>query len=172
MVIWRLGCGGLGCDRIRPTLSASLLLGCLYCHRIMNDTQDEIFQAFIVAIFQQTEPLPADVQSEFNQYVWQVEADNRSLTAGLRLLENAIQTIEGIIEIERAKSDRTLNVTIGAVGAGMATSGVVASTYASQINSPASRDNPMDVNVVFGLSMGCGILVGAIVLIAIRKKWR
>ena len=33
----------------------------------MNDTQDEIFQAFIVAIFQQTEPLPADVQSEFNK---------------------------------------------------------------------------------------------------------
>jgi hypothetical protein len=33
----------------------------------MNDTQDEIFQAFIVALFQQTEPLPADVQSEFNK---------------------------------------------------------------------------------------------------------
>lgn len=33
----------------------------------MNDTQDEIFQAFIVAILQQTEPLPAAVQSEFNQ---------------------------------------------------------------------------------------------------------
>ena len=33
----------------------------------MKDTQDEIFQAFIVAILQQTEPLPADVQSEFNQ---------------------------------------------------------------------------------------------------------
>ena len=107
-----------------------------------------------------------------DKYVWQVAADSRSLSGGLRLLENAIQTIEGIIEIERAKSDRTLNVTIGSVGAGMATSGVVASTYASQINSPASRDNPMDVNAVFGLSMGCGILVGAIVFIVIRKKWR
>lgn len=109
------------------------------------------------------------------KYVWQVAADNRSLTAGLRLLENAIQTIEGIIEIERAKSDRTLNVTIGAVGMGIGTSGVVASTYASQINSPASPTNPMDVNVVFGLSMGLGILAGvlsAIVLIAIGKKWR
>jgi hypothetical protein len=107
-----------------------------------------------------------------DKYVWQVESDNRSLSPGLRLLENAIQTIEGIIEIERAKSDRTLNVTIGAVGAGMATSGVFASTYASQINSPASDKNPMDVNAVFGLSMGLGILVGAIVFIVIRKKWR
>ena len=33
----------------------------------MNDTQDEIFQAFIVALVQQAEPLPADVQSEFNK---------------------------------------------------------------------------------------------------------
>jgi hypothetical protein len=33
----------------------------------MNDTQDEIFQAFIVALVQQTETLPPDVQSEFNK---------------------------------------------------------------------------------------------------------
>lgn len=113
-----------------------------------------------------------------DKYVWQVESDNRSLTAGLRLLENAIQTIEGIIEIERAKGDRALNVTIGAVGAvgvGIATSGVVASTYASQIKSPASSENTMDVNVVLGWSMGLGIVagvLGAIILIAIGKKWR
>ncbi|MCU0545078.1 MAG: hypothetical protein MUE44_23370 [Oscillatoriaceae cyanobacterium Prado104] len=109
------------------------------------------------------------------KYVWQVAADNRSLSAGLRLLENAIETIEGIIEIERAKSDRTLNVTIGSVGVGIATSGVVASTYASQIHSPASNQNQMNVHAVFGLSMGLGIVagvLGAIVLILIGKKRR
>jgi hypothetical protein len=103
------------------------------------------------------------------RYVWQVEADNRSLSAELRLLENAIQTIEGISEIERAKSDRTLNVTIAAAGVGIATSGVAASVYAGQIKPP---QNPMDANVVFGLSMGVGIVLSAIVLIAIGKKWR
>jgi len=36
------------------------------------------------------------------KYVGQVEADNRSLSGNLRLLENAIQTIKGIIESERA----------------------------------------------------------------------
>ncbi|XZN89065.1 MAG: hypothetical protein ACM65M_15400 [Microcoleus sp.] len=77
------------------------------------------------------------------KYVWQAVADTRSLSAGLRLLENAIHTIEGIIEIERAKSDRTLNVTIGAVGVGIATSGVYASVYAGQVAPPK---NPMDVN--------------------------
>jgi hypothetical protein len=114
--------------------------------------------------------------SDFAQerYVWQVEADNRSLSAELRLLENAIQTIEGISEIERAKSDRALNVTIGAVGAGIGISGVYASTYATQIKSPASPQKSMDVNAVFGWSIGSGI-VGALIaifLIAIGKKWR
>jgi hypothetical protein len=33
----------------------------------MNDTEDEIFKAFIVALVQQTEPLPAAVQSECNK---------------------------------------------------------------------------------------------------------
>ncbi len=64
------------------------------------------------------------------KYIWQVKADNQSLSPGLRLLENAIETIEGIIEIERAKSDRALNVTIAAAGVGIATSGVAASVYA------------------------------------------
>jgi hypothetical protein len=112
--------------------------------------------------------------SEFvkEKYVGQMESDNRSLSASLRLLENAIQTIEGIIEIERAESDRALNVTIAAAGVGIATSGVAASVYAGQIKPP---QNPMDANVVFGLSMGVGIaasLLSAIVLIAIGKKWR
>lgn len=108
------------------------------------------------------------------KYVWQVESDNRSLSAGLRLLENAIQTIEGIIEIERAKSDRTLNVTIGTVGAGIGISGVYASTYASQIQSPASPQKSMDVNAVFLWSIGLGILPVIIVsaLRKIRKNWR
>jgi hypothetical protein len=106
------------------------------------------------------------------KYVGQMEADKQSLSGGLRLLENAIQTIEGISEIERAKSDRALNVTIAAAGVGIATSGVAASVYAGQIKPP---QNPIDVNVVFGLSMGVGIvasLLSAIVLIAIGKKGR
>jgi predicted ATP-binding protein involved in virulence len=46
----------------------------------MKETQDEIFQAFIVAILQQTEPLPAAVQSEFNQ-----TNENYTITDILRL---------------------------------------------------------------------------------------
>lgn len=96
------------------------------------------------------------------KYVWQVEADNRSLSAGLRLLENAIQTIEGIIEIERAKGDRTLSFTIGTVGVGIGISGVAASIYASQIKSPASPQNPMSASQVLVLSLLLGIAGGLV----------
>lgn len=102
--------------------------------------------------------------SEFaeEKYVTQVKADNRSLSAGLRLLENAIETVEGIIEIERAKGDRTLNFTIGTVGVGIGSSGVAASIYASQINSPASPQNPMSASQVLILSLLLGIAGGLV----------
>ncbi|PSB06952.1 hypothetical protein C7B69_23815 [filamentous cyanobacterium Phorm 46] len=102
--------------------------------------------------------------SEFaeDKYVTQVKADNRSLSAGLRLLENAIETVEGIIEIERARSDRTLNFTIGTVGVGIGTSGVAATIYASQINSPASPQNPMSASQVLVLSLLLGIAGGLV----------
>ncbi len=107
------------------------------------------------------------------KYVCQVEADNRSLSGKLRLLENAIQTIKGISEIERAKSDRTLNVTIGTVGVGIGISGVYASTYATQIKSPASPQKSIDVNAVFWSSIGWGIVASAIVFALIKiKNWR
>jgi len=102
--------------------------------------------------------------SEFAQerYITQVKADNRSLSAGLRLLENAIETVEGIIEIERARADRTLNFTIGTVGVGIGTSGVAASIYASQIKSPASPQNPMSATQVLVLSLLLGIAGGLV----------
>jgi hypothetical protein len=109
------------------------------------------------------------------KYVGQVESDNRSLSAGLRLVENAIQTIKGMIEIERANSDRTLNVTIGTVGVGIGISGVYASTYASQIKSPASTQKSMNVNAVFWSSICWGIVASAIVFALIKiigKNWR
>jgi len=110
--------------------------------------------------------------SEFaeEKYVMQVEADNRSLSAGLRLLENAIETVKGIIEIEKAKRDRTLNFTIGTVGVGIGTSGVAASIYASQIKSPASPENPMSANQVFWLSVFLGI-VGGLLSAALLKMF-
>lgn len=115
----------------------------------------------------ESDPNELDFMTDFSKfaadkYITQVKADNRSLSAGLRLLENAIETVEGIIEIERAKGDRTLNLTIGTVGVGIGTSGVAASIYASQINSPASPKNPMSASQVLVLSLLLGIVGGLV----------
>ena len=46
------------------------------------------------------------------KYLPQINSDLTSLSSGLRLLENSVRTIEGIINIEQAKGDRALNGTM------------------------------------------------------------
>jgi hypothetical protein len=46
------------------------------------------------------------------KYLPQISSDLTSLSSGLRLLENSVRTIEGIINIEQAKGDRALNETM------------------------------------------------------------
>lgn len=113
--------------------------------------------------------------SEFasEKYVEQVKSDRASLTAGLRLLENAIETIKGIIDIEQAKSDRTLNATIAIVGAGLATSGVAASIISTQVSNPEPA-NAMPPYPAFWLSVAIGILPVAIgmIFLAVKRRFR
>ena len=92
------------------------------------------------------------------KYLPQIEADRASLSAGLRLLENAIKTIEGIIEIEQTKSDRALNTTIFLASVGLATSGVAASIISTQVKSPANLENFFSPNVAFWISIGIGLV--------------
>jgi|688.fasta_scaffold55591_4 hypothetical protein len=73
------------------------------------------------------------------KYLEQIESDLISLNSGLKLLENAIKTIEGIIGIEKTKSDRDLNLTIGVVGTALAMSGVIATVVSTPSEPPKSR---------------------------------
>jgi len=52
----------------------------------------------------------------------QIVADQENLSPKLTLMENTIKTIQGMIDIEQTKSDRTLNSTIAVAGIGLATS--------------------------------------------------
>ena len=109
-----------------------------------------------------------------DKYVEQVKSDRASLTAGLRLLENAIETIKGIIDIEQTKSDRTLNATIAIVGIGLATSGVAASIISTQVSNPPTPANTIAPYPAFWLSMAIGILPVAIgmIFLAIKRRFR
>jgi len=57
-----------------------------------------------------------------DKYLPQITSDLASLGSGLKLLENTVRTIEGIINIEQAKSDRALNETIYQTGLNQAKS--------------------------------------------------
>jgi hypothetical protein len=67
-----------------------------------------------------------------NKYNRQIISDRAHLDSGLKVLENLSQTIQGTIQIEQTKSDRTTNVLIASVGSGLAISQVVCSILVSQ----------------------------------------
>ncbi|QDL11143.1 hypothetical protein DP113_27455 [Brasilonema octagenarum UFV-E1] len=66
------------------------------------------------------------------KYKAQVAQDRASLSVGLRILEDLINTVRGIIEIEQTKSDRTLDNTIALAGIGLAISGITATAISTQ----------------------------------------
>lgn len=108
------------------------------------------------------------------KYLPQIEADRASLSAGLRLLENAIKTIEGIIEIEQTKSDRALNRTIFIASTGLAASGVTATLVSTQVKSPANNKNTMPLEEATAWSIGITFLflVSAIIFYSIPWLFR
>jgi hypothetical protein len=66
------------------------------------------------------------------KYQPQLESDIASLSAGLRLLENAIKTIEGIIQLEQTKSDRALSETVAIATVGLGLSAITATVVSTQ----------------------------------------
>ncbi|HBE30222.1 MAG TPA: hypothetical protein DD990_02440, partial [Cyanobacteria bacterium UBA11368] len=66
------------------------------------------------------------------KFLEQIESDYGNLSPGLRLMENTIQTIQGMIDIEKTKSDRILNQTVGIVGVGLATSQIASAVILTQ----------------------------------------
>lgn len=66
------------------------------------------------------------------KYIPQIQADLASLSAELRLLENAIKTIEGIIQLEQTKSDRALNETVAIATVGLGLSAITATVVSTQ----------------------------------------
>ncbi len=71
-------------------------------------------------------------QQEFNevvinQYQKQIEKDYASFTPGLEILKNLVDTIRGMVEVEKIKSDRRIERTIAIGGIAIGTASVSAS---------------------------------------------
>jgi hypothetical protein len=86
-----------------------------------------------------------------NKYNRQIRADRAHLDSGLKVLENLSQTIQGTIQIEQTKSDRTTNLTIATFGIGLAVSQVVSAIVLSQ-TSP-NKNTPLYQTSAFQVSL-------------------
>ena len=64
--------------------------------------------------------------------VQQIVMDSKALSAGVQPLNSFIQTVEGIIEIERTKNERILNNTIAIAGGGISFASLVASSIGQE----------------------------------------
>jgi hypothetical protein len=127
------------------------------------------------------------------KYLPQISSDLTSLSSGLRLLENSVRTIEGIINIEQAKGDRALNETMRkdsqqqaedalklnqtfiAATAGLATSQVVSTLviayYPAKDKDGNSVSNPIFyLGSIFILSLVCGSIVFGLVRKILTSK--
>ncbi|GAB4209294.1 MAG: hypothetical protein Fur006_68930 [Coleofasciculaceae cyanobacterium] len=115
-------------------------------------------------------------------YLNHIQTDYQILSAGLKPLETLIKTIEGIIEIEKTKNDRTLNHTVAIASVGIGTASLAASTLTEQAEGivkgifpiPANQPTPalnywMSFGLAFVLSVVIGIASAAITGRMLRK---
>ena len=103
------------------------------------------------------------------KYQVQISKDYASLSNGTKLLENLVNTIAGMVEIERIERDRTftknLTNTIAIASIGVATSSVTATIVSKKI--PQSSDN-ISTTTALVWSIASGVIPVAIALIVLR----
>ena len=109
-----------------------------------------------------------------DKYLPQITADLASLSPAQKSLENSVRNIEGIINIEQAKSDRNLNQTIFAVGAGLGTSQLLGSLILAQFPPNIKTDDPSYqplsyMAIVFFGSIVIGSICGFLIWLLVRS---
>jgi hypothetical protein len=75
------------------------------------------------------------------KYLLQVQKDNANLSPGLRLLENLINSIRGVVEINQAEQDRTFQYWAGMLGVGLTSGAMAVSVAVDQLK---ANDKPID----------------------------
>ncbi|MBD2208504.1 hypothetical protein H6G27_01300 [Nostoc linckia FACHB-104] len=106
--------------------------------------------------------------SEFakEKFLVQIETDQAYYSPGLTLIENYIKTIQGIIDLEQTKSDRTLNTTIAIAGIGLATSQIASAVILAEI--PKDQNPTSYQTTAFSVSLGIGLIFAALTYIVLR----
>ena len=118
------------------------------------------------------------------KYLVQIDTDHEILTAGLKPLGNYAKTVTGIIEIERSKNERTLNMTVALASAGLGAASLTASTFNDQAKQlvavwmppPQGQTDPPIVSywistaLALFVSVSVGLLAAWITWFFLRKR--
>lgn len=105
------------------------------------------------------------------KYKIQVEQDYISLSVGLKIAEDLINTVRGIIDIEQTKRDRALNTTVAVAGIGLATSQIASAVILAQ--QPNDYQNHLRFRAeVFGWSLLIGSVFAVLMYLILRFSRR
>ncbi|MFB2892071.1 hypothetical protein ACE1CI_03890 [Aerosakkonemataceae cyanobacterium BLCC-F50] len=85
-----------------------------------------------------------------------------------KVLDSQVNIIQGMIDLERKQSDRTLTNTIIIASTGLAASSITASIISQKLPSPTEKSKPISVEQAFGLSVGIGLVGVAIAYVILR----
>ncbi|CBN56773.1 MULTISPECIES: hypothetical protein [Kamptonema] len=96
----------------------------------------------------------------------QIAGDLGYFKHGTDLIESAIASIRGIVEIEQAKSDRALQTRVTVIGVGLGVSGVAATAYPYLIKQ--DPPNPINFTLSIIISLCLGVIAAAIAFTAIQ----
>ncbi|VXD18165.1 conserved hypothetical protein [Planktothrix serta PCC 8927] len=96
------------------------------------DNYRQQLKKLVAKVFEKNQEYEVQCLKQFhsyarNKYLKQVSKDYENLSAGVKMLEVAVNLIRVNLEVREAKSDRTFQNTLGIVGAGLAAASVTAS---------------------------------------------
>jgi hypothetical protein len=104
------------------------------------------------------------------KYQQQIESDSLNLSPELKVLENLVSTVRGIIDIEQAKGDRDLSETVAVVGTALTVSAVIATVAVGGDSPPQSY---LDLSFMKSPAFVLSLLPVAIaLLILLWRRWR
>jgi hypothetical protein len=104
----------------------------------------------------------------------QIQTDINYLTPGQELFGQFVDTIRGIVEIEQAKSDRSLETTVQILGIGFGGGAIfsgIITTHIDKINSPLLPKNYFSASLILSIiaTLGWTLLVWLVIWITKRK---
>ncbi|VXD19674.1 hypothetical protein [Planktothrix paucivesiculata] len=99
-----------------------------------------------------------------NKFIEQIKVDLGYLIPGQNLFSELINTIRGLVEIEQAEIDRSLEKTIAILGVSLGVGGIAASTFSGYVERPLINSNQSPSKTSINPGLFAFLLSGTIAL--------